>query len=722
MASGSTRDPRYDMVWREPSLADPSTGYLVDLAAGDLPLLLTESGSQGLSIGMTSPYGGRLSQGDLQDADLSQYTARTQRDWSGGRGQRETFAATTAYQDATLDTRIPGHVLPPPYYLAAFTWSGAVTSSSSTPIVAPIVEWDNNYIMARGDELFYNQGSGWSIWTRFAACTATITDLTVVAVAGVNYLVCALGDSTDLQTVTGSVAVPTVTTRAGRRASFVLADVGYLHILTTTGAYVYTADLSTWSSTIQVGREGTVQMTGIAQYGSKIIFASTKGLYSVSADIPYAITTYADQSLSTNGKRLTPWAFNNRLYIPIRYSLYMYDGEKVEEVGRALFEFTTWNYRGTISAIRATEQFLYVAVDAGSTGYSGVYALDTNGRWHTVLRFDTLGRRISVMHIFYQYNTTPPNVETFLVGLYWTGGGGEWIAPTGRPLDLDHWALNFGASGTLTSSIVGGELRLIPKDWYSVIVSADTDGRISSVAQSLTVSLSFDGGPWRDYGTTTFNGETYGNQWEALLAPTSTLAAKTFSSYASSTRTVTLATGNTSDLTAGMFVKMGRHVAQINTIPNSSTFTVVKAVPTASVPAAGTDIAASEPVASTAQYRLSYTNPAAVGVAIWPLRIRAVTLKYQDQLIDKYRMSAQLRVEDGEDGGGMNDRAGGRFPYTADQLRARLYEWVKRATPFRVISRAGNFTMKISNMNESQFTVQPNGSTKSVMIVSMIET
>lgn len=709
MALGSARDPRYDVVFRESYLSDPATGYQVNAANGDLPLMLTEQGSLGYTVGLTSPYGGRLSQGDLQNADLSQYTARTQRDWSGGRGELESYGTTTRYNDATADTRFSGRIMPGPQVIAA-NWQtgGGSSSTASTPATVRAKRFRTNTLFprwtARGRDLMgASDGQGIFGDGALTARANTITDIEVFG----SLLYLAYGDSVAMETFDTAGTFAAV---AGREATYLLTYNGYLYTLTTTGVLEY-FNGTAWSSSIQIGRSADEYFTGITGYKNQVIIASDRALYSISADIPYTAYPYDDMRSSLNGYRMAAWIGDGRLYVPIQNSLWAWDGTTMEPAWMDTEEDVPAINRGTISFILPTTQHLFVAVDAGASGRSAIYARTRAGTWHTIHRSSTTGRRIQALY----YHVNP---STFQHMLNWheTGGDGYYMNITDSRNDENNSDLRFIPSSTLDSSWIGSELRLIDKEINSVLVGWEPYGTAESSA-NLQVHLECDRtGIWSQVGSTLVHNTVQAVFQISEFATTAPSYATTVLEHLVAFPYI--APVSTSGIVAGQFIRIGREVRQVVSVGGGY---LQLQRPFDTQYAVGTPIVGSVPVAREFRYRITLTAGPGGGLYYSAPIVHSVSLKYQDQLVDKYRFTLQVRVEDE-----MSDRAGGSYPYTAAQLRTLLYSYLRRATPFRVIMPTGElFTCKVANMNEAQFMPQTNAGradvVNSMMIVSLIE-
>jgi hypothetical protein len=101
------RDPRYDVL-----LIDSPDG---STAVETIPLVLRESGGAlDFNVSLTSPFGGRVTEDDLEDKDNSRFQVYTQRDWRGGLGQEHTYEDPAAFLSGVMDTRFRNSLLLPP--------------------------------------------------------------------------------------------------------------------------------------------------------------------------------------------------------------------------------------------------------------------------------------------------------------------------------------------------------------------------------------------------------------------------------------------------------------------------------------------------------------------------------------------------------------------------------------------------------------------------------
>ena len=711
MSAGSSRDPRYDVVLRETYLSDPAEGYQVDLAAGDLPLMLTEQGTLGYTVGLTSPYGGRLSQGDLQDADLSQYTSRTQRDWSGGRGIPDSFASTDAYLDGNCNCLIPNRLLP-----AMGTWRSsalgtpvALTSTTADVVTVPVKRWEWGFAGTVG---FYTRGRDFiSASAGTHNCRATLTAAVTDIEPFEANLYCAQGDSADMEYVAPTTLA--ITALASRRFTYLLTYAGYLYGLQQGGAMNYFNGTSWLASNIQIGRPGYQTFTGMAGFRNEVIFAATTGLWSISADIPYQVYSFDELSSENAGSNLRTWVADGLLYVPVGEKLLAYDGTSMAAVWPIPTDDIERQYRGSITALATTQRLLFIAVNAGANGgYSRIYCKAAGGNWHLVYQSANASEQIKSL------NALQVGSDARLVKLlFFEDGYFRWLNVWDEfsDLRLDNYPPT-ADTGTLTSSWTGTELRRIDKELAAIIVTAEsiqTLAGTASTAATIAVEAECDRtGIWVTAGTITLSGVQPVRQYEfEFSAPNYT---STVSSYTAATRALVVASA--SGISAGQFIRIGREVRQVTNVAGT-TLTLHRELDSA--PAASDPVYGSVPVAREFRYRLSL-DPGGSSQDLAPV-VHAVTWKYQDQLVDRYRFTLQIRVEDG-----MKDNADGAYPLTAAQLRTRLYSQFRRGTPMRMISPTGDlFTVKVANVNEAMFSEQKDGAVtqtkKSMMIASLIE-
>jgi hypothetical protein len=130
------RDARYDVLFADTD----ANGQVIE----QLGLILREANNGGIDYSMqaVSPFAGQLSQGDIQDKDLTRWTVRSQRNWQGGQGQGYAYQETDAFQQAVMETRYRNQIMLPPLVtqttIAAPTdpqWQPSGTTNNGTRLV-----------------------------------------------------------------------------------------------------------------------------------------------------------------------------------------------------------------------------------------------------------------------------------------------------------------------------------------------------------------------------------------------------------------------------------------------------------------------------------------------------------------------------------------------------------------------------------------------------------
>jgi len=672
-------DSRYDVIFRE-VIRDDS---LCDLSKGDLPLMLVNSGGLGYSEGMVSPYGARLSQGDMTDADVSQFTNRTQHDWSGGRGQLDSHGATNRFLDGVADTRFKGRAISAPKRQVFGTPSG-----TSEVVEVNVTRAGNVLVCANGNKLMWWNGStqGWEV---IGTMPAPITDLAMFA----GKLYVAMGTGVAMKRSAADYDLFDFEDTA-EKADLLLAYNGYLYTLTKSGVLNYTNG-ATWNGQIYIDTIANT-LTQIVGFRNEVIIIGERGMWSLSANIVYQVASYDQLASDTNGRNAITWVADGRLYLPLRAGLYAWDGAGIQAVGPELEECLPVPQRGVVSAMAGTQRFLYVSVDAardGGNGISGIYVMGRDGSWHT-LALGAAGKSIRAMGI---------DTLNELPRLWWFENGTPCCMYISDDLaDVDKAGFVYENESEVASSWIGSELRWIRKDIDRVLLHADN---LSADGRTVEIYLEFDrSGIWRLAGYADESGYSY----IPISAPA--LTAKTWGTV-NGQGVVTLASGNTNDMPAGTFIRIGTEIVQVGQIINSTQFKTAHWMPV--LPAQGTAIVGSRPVF----YEMRYKAVLKTNDENTPIILRGLTARYQDFLLELKRFNLQARAQ-----AGMTDRDGGEYPYAPQELRAKLKEWIYRATPFEMIAPTGEkYLVKAGSLNESGFT-RREGGLDSVITLSLWQT
>lgn len=652
MSCNPEKDPRYDVVLRD---------HLCSGVGDSLPLMLVEQGSLAQTTGMIAAFGGQLSSGDRETLTLEQFTTRTQSDFSGGMGQYEAKGATNRYHQGVIDSRFAGHLISPPKRNVV----------ALPGVVGFFTLYGNNLLCATyGEVMRWNELT--KAWEQVAAFTGgTITGMQVF--------------NKRLWVAVGSV-VKRVTADWG----FVFEDVinvtakhllvynGYLYLLGGEGQLVYTNGTD-WSDILKVG-DGSTQLNALVGFRNEIVVIGARGMWSVTADIVYQIHDWRDMEYETAGKGARVWAGDACLYIPLRGGLWRWDGSVLRHVSGMLEQEMPSAQRGMISAVIGTHEHLYVAVDAGPTGTSGVYGMDTEGEWHCVQLATASGQAITALGMDMLTSTG--------LRLWWVQG--YYTVHVYLPERWTDIGAGFGfdweSDGYVITSTIGSDARWIDKDIDGVWLHVDN---LENGKRWVEVWAEYDkSGIWVNLGVMDESPYGYIRLCQPYFAP------KSVRSFDANTGEVTLYQNTAYDLTPGAFVLIGGEHAQVKEVTLENRFTLARFMNCP--PADGMAVTGSRPVAREVRLKLALKLTNSAGNC--PI-VRSVALKFQDRLIEYRRFTLNVKVQSG-----MDDRQGGRYPYDAETLRGKLNTWVARSTPFELLDVTGRaYVVKVTSVNESQY-------------------
>ena len=523
------------------------------------------------------------------------------------------------------------------------------------PVTCNPVEFSSGWYIAQGTGLYkFNTGTlVWDLQTTFAA---TVTELAVLA----SKIYAALGDASDMQSSSNGSAFAAVT---GRKYTYLRSYGGYLYGLKTTGganALGYSADGSVWVD-LTVGTSSTTP-TGLVGFNNEIIITTTSGLYSLSASFVYQILDYSAQRAASNGKGATVWAGSGLLYVPVRNSLLAYNGQTTMQVGLDLGEGLPKGEMGNVSAMAGIVNWLYAAVDAG-TGRSGIYVYNGAG-WHCLVKAATSGQSILAIGI---EAVTATNMR-----LWYAEGADVYYLdlPTVTDNPYAYAGSLYQSSGYLNGSRWMGELSGIDKDLQSVVVRSEGCGTNQTIDVAIEVDRS---GQWWPVGTIT------NSPLQEIELQAAAITNKTCRNGCTDTIIVT-DVGGTTDMSTGLFVRIGAEVRQVIAILDEKRFTLNRALE-AGAPAVGTTVYSSRPAGREVNYRLTLRTNDATKTP----KLLSVSIRYMEQLIDKALITLSVPVGDCQAW-----RNGARSDMTAQQLFDELVIWGKRLTPFFLTDPAGN--------------------------------
>lgn len=463
-------------------------------------------------------------------------------------------------------------------------------------------------------------------------------------------------------------------------AKLLKAGGGYLH--RTNGAagheheVYYTADGSTWSSAITVGA-GDYDVTAMEWYRDMLVCATPVRLWGVTVDLAYPLISWPTQEDASNGVGMLMWSRTNCLYIPLVFGLYRWNGDTMVAVGPEQGMGLPAARAGRISMLVGTCNWLYAAVDAGTSGYSSILAYNGMGGWHELQRAERTGQQVGA--IGFEAIHSPNRL--------WFGMSEET-----RYLQLPDYSDNpyqwtgyeFNGSGELETSWMGVELLEIVKDLHEVVVR----GEDFDTGQTVDVYYEVDrSGAW------THLGQVVSGPRKSLLFGSSMFAAKTVGTGSTRT-TIELESGSvTTDMAAGDWVKINGEVRQVAGITDSDTFTLETALDEA--PVDDDTVYASRPAGREFRLKLVLSTNDKTATP----KIKAVFVRYQNNVLDRFVYQMSVRVEDG-----MSDLAGNPYPHTAADLRVALDGWAKRRTPFVLCDPDGvGHVVKVTGVGEGGY-------------------
>lgn len=701
----------YDIIFKEGKCVKPAPNECTyaDLAAGDLPLMLAESGSKGMSVGYTSPYGGRLSKGDLQNADLTTDTVRTQRDWSGGNLLKRAYGETNKFYLGLADTRYPGQITLPPKVYGPFP-----IPHTGDVKVRPMRETISNrlyvvinarlYYVNMSDNLAPNNSGVWTL--RFNGFFTGETDLVDF---GGNFYLAANGNlykSTDRGTIWNQVA--------GVAAKYLSVNAGFLDVVASDTSYRYSADGTTFSANIVVGlNKGT--MTGITRLGTEPIAIKSVGMWSIKADIPYQIFSWSEYASLSNGVGALPWGADGRLYVPVREGLWAWNGSAslMEQVGLDLNEGIPAGEATTVRMLSSSGDTLFVL--CGEEGkQNAIYARTLLGGWHCLYK-PANGVQIYAMCCESGPGTWGP--EAIQPRLIWFEGPNMYYMHVGEPKQNYSRTVKlneitsyistrqYGPSAEVIQSFWGAEYSAVRKALHRVVLQHDNvlDQLAADADKSVAIEVD-ESGIWIPLSETKMG--TLRSEYD--ICESGFIGSKVTGSQGRNL----ISLESTSGLTAGQFVRVGTEVFQITLVFSATDILVLPYFVPSSI-AIGAACVRASPVGY--QFRVKVTLTRGTDESYTP-KIRGVGVQYRDVMIGPRRFGLTVRVEDG-----LKNKQDGAYPLSAAQLRQRLTEWIKRGTSFWMVGLDGEpVQVVVSNVNESQFSAT-NAGHNSQMQITLIE-
>jgi hypothetical protein len=399
-----------------------------------------------------------------------------------------------------------------------------------------------------------------------------------------------------------------------------------------------------------------------------------------------------------NGLNMLTWSRDGAIYIPLRYGLYRFDGTSMMAVGpegvsvpwdptfgvdpslfrgRFMAPPPGWGgiglpyeRAGVVSALVGTGNWLFAAIDGGTSAVSSIIAYNGLGGWHELYRGEAAGTRIRALG--FETIHSPPRL--------WFGYGNEtyYLQLPDYSDNPSGWTgFEYNATGELITSWFGGQLAEVVKDLHEVVI------RSEDLSSSQTISVYYEvdqSGSW------TYLGQVSGGPRAALEFGSSGFAKKTLTS-GSTTTTIELASGSdTTDMVVGDWCRINLEVVQVESITDSNTFVLEK--PLATAPLTDDVVYPSHPAGYEFRFKLVF---ATTSNSASP-KLKAMYVRYQNNITDRYVHQLQVRVSDQ-----MKDLNGNPYAYSAAALRLQLDDYARRDTPFILEDPDGNeHTVKVS--------------------------
>jgi len=473
------------------------------------------------------------------------------------------------------------------------------------------------------------------------------------------------------------------TEKTGVTATRLLVDRGYLYRSTQDGTdnlVYYCADGATWGYPWKVGNYGRGErITGLTGYSYDVYVATNYALYrlgpeSEQNDLVDRIKDWTSQADSDNGRGLTTWARDGRMYVPILHSLVQYQDGLLASVGPDEDAGLPSDRAGSIVAMVSLTNWLMAAVDAGTSGRSSVLLYNGTG-WHELVRAPTSGAPCRAL--CYDTTVTPNRL--------WLGYGSQtayvqFSDTTDNPYQAT--STPYAIQGQLVTPWFGDDLALVDKDLLEV-------GLLGECPSGCTVKVYYECdhyGSWTLLGSVTATpvADRLTFPWGPAYATAPTVAA------GSSIRSVNV--DSTALMAAGDWVRIGDETRQVKSVDSSTAFTVL--TPLSEAPTAGTRVYRSKPVAKSFRLMLDLTT---TDITKSP-KVEHLWVKYMPMLKDKRTGTCVVELTRR-----FTDRAGVEHACDIDATAQLLYSFAQRTTPFYCYDKAGNcYTVKVSNWQEVQ--------------------
>ena len=557
------------------------------------------------------------------------------------------------------------------------------TGAASAVTIRP-VRFDGGWYIAAGLNIYKFNTSTSQLDLKYTAA-ATITALCSFG----GYLYAALGDSNDMVRSADGASWGAV---SGKKYTHLLSYNGYMYAAKSVGGPTGLAyyNGTVWSPDIVLAN-ASVTVSDLIGFRDQLLITATTGLWALSSNLVYQVLDFSNEQYAGNGVNSLTWMADGRVYIPIGQSLHAYDETRLIPVGLDLEEGLPLDQQGHVSCLVGTRTFLFASVDGGTTSRSGIYAFNGKG-WHCLAQATTPGRRIRSLGLEQiTSSTSRPRLWYFEDGTpYFLEFPDLTDNPNGY-LDSAGAGIAYHPQGYITSSWIGGELSAVAKDFQSIVVASTgcTTGR--TIDLFIEVDRS---GVWLPAGTVTRSPlQEYvllSRTWGPLTIATTKKAGS------STTSVIVVAEDTATVLQAGDFVRIGDEVRQVNQIESADSFSVL--TPFTETPVDGDYVYPARPSGREIRYKAVLNSNSATETPV----LQRVSVKMQERLIDKFRFTLTVRLEDAMRLHGSIAEAD---LYTAAELRSRLYKWIKRLGPFYMTDPGGTvYRVKVAYASESGWT------------------
>lgn len=413
-------------------------------------------------------------------------------------------------------------------------------------------------------------------------------------------------------------------------------------------ALYYSADPDdpspTWSAIMYVGDSQYVIESMITFQNALIIFKND-GAWKIPGNPQEIDQAYEIGELkwrnsidSRNGVKCCVWS-DGFLYVTWGKSgLLRWTGYTVSSMGPNTV--TAGDVAGRIWDLIPTANFLYALV--GRTDVQSAWLVAWNGAgWHPFVYF---GNEARGAHYFDSGTGTGGEIYATY---YHSGNGwhetnkhylpGEIGDPTNE-LDSNYKWNNAGSlHAYLYTPKFTANLHDTQKEWRELIFWAETIGTSGSGTQEIRFDYRIDGPTWTQLVNQTIEASTYAQKSYKTEFPTSSFADKTISV---SGRTVTLATGSTSDMAVGdwvYFVDVNEY-RQVQSIADTTHFSIQCDLDDS--PTAGSTLRPGIPWGRYIQFRISMTSTITTRTPM----LRAWALKYLVNVADYDMWQATVEV------------------------------------------------------------------------------